>query len=105
MIIVDNLKPARLRGVKSQGMLLAASDKDSDGNERVEVLFVDTPPGTAVVPADTGTPAEPAKRIDIDTFFSIPIRAVSGTVKVGNAELRAGDAPVTTSTVTDGAVG
>ena len=41
IIVVDNLKPAKLRGVLSQGMLLAASDEDSDGNERVDVLFLD----------------------------------------------------------------
>ena len=42
--MVTNLKPAKLRGVESQGMLLAAEDK-----EKVEALTVDKEPGTQVV--------------------------------------------------------
>ena len=38
VVVVANLKPAKLRGVMSQGMLLAASDP---AHENVEVLFVD----------------------------------------------------------------
>ena len=104
IVVVDNLKPAKLRGVKSEGMLLAASDTDADGNERVDVLFVDAvEPGTPVtLPA--GESGE-AKRIDIDTFFSIPIRAEGGRVLVGSAPLLAGGAEVRTSVVENGSVG
>ena len=46
IIVVANLKPAKLAGVKSEGMLLAASH-DSCG---CKVLFVDdsVPEGTAI---------------------------------------------------------
>ena len=36
VVLVSNLKPAKLRGIESNGMILAAGDKDT-----VKVLFVD----------------------------------------------------------------
>ena len=45
IIVVANLKPARIRGVESQGMLLAA---DMDGRPVVATFDVDVPPGTLV---------------------------------------------------------
>ena len=105
VIIVDNLKPAKLRGVMSQGMLLAASDTDSEGNERVDVLFLDgVAPGTDVHLAGVAGPIEPGA-IDIDAFFSIPIRADEGRVLVGSTPLVCGDREVRTDRVADGSVG
>ncbi len=104
IIVVDNLKPAKLRGVLSQGMLLAASDEDSDGNERVDVLFLDdVEPGTPVTLA--GHPEQDAGRIDVDTFFAMPIRAEGGRVLVGDAALTAAGSEVRTRTVESGTVG
>ncbi len=40
IVVVANLKPAKLRGVESRGMLLAADVPDGEG-ERASVLFVD----------------------------------------------------------------
>jgi methionyl-tRNA synthetase len=40
IIVVSNLKPAKLRGIESQGMLLA-SNEISDGKENVRVIFAD----------------------------------------------------------------
>ena len=40
IVVVANLKPAKLRGVESRGMLLAADVLDGEG-ERASVLFVD----------------------------------------------------------------
>ncbi len=45
IIVVANLKPARLRGVESQGMLLAA---DLDGRPIVATFDEDVAPGTRV---------------------------------------------------------
>ncbi len=45
IVVVANLKPARIRGVESQGMLLAA---DLDGKPFVATFDVDVPPGTRV---------------------------------------------------------
>lgn len=45
IIVVANLEPARIRGVDSQGMLLAA---DLDGRPIVATFDEDIPPGTRV---------------------------------------------------------
>jgi len=45
IVVVANLKPARIRGVESQGMLLAA---DLDGKPIVATFDRDVPPGTRV---------------------------------------------------------
>jgi len=45
IIVVANLKPARIRGVESQGMLLAA---DFEGRPVVATFEKDVPPGTRV---------------------------------------------------------
>ncbi|MBA7542526.1 hypothetical protein ES705_34849 [subsurface metagenome] len=78
VIIVSNLKAASLRGVESQGMLLAA-----EADKSVEVLFVDKGnPGDRVVlsteiteqqESGHGAGQEAKPEIDIDEFFSIPI--------------------------------
>lgn len=111
IIVVTNLKPAKLRGVKSHGMLLAASASDGEGenaSETVDVLFVDhLEPGTRLHLEDLA-PAESADapgRIKIDDFFAIPIRAEESEVRVGTRRLMAGDRPVTTTRVSNGAVG
>lgn len=39
--VVGNLKPAKLRGVESQGMILAADSVTADGAEDVRVIFID----------------------------------------------------------------
>jgi methionyl-tRNA synthetase len=45
IVIVANLKPAKLMGVESQGMVLAAGDKDVGG---LVTVLEDVPPGTKV---------------------------------------------------------
>ena len=37
-VVLANLKPRNMRGVKSHGMLLCASDKETEGEEKVELL-------------------------------------------------------------------
>jgi methionyl-tRNA synthetase len=50
VIIVANLKPAKLMGITSQGMVLAAKETDGDGNERLVLSTVsgDIAPGSRV---------------------------------------------------------
>ena len=43
VIVVKNLKPAKLRGVESQGMILAGGNKKS-----IKVLETDLPAGTKI---------------------------------------------------------
>ncbi len=104
IILVNNLKPAKLRGVESRGMLLAASKEGPEGREAVEVLDVPwAAPGTPILL--DGTPGQAAGEIDIDAFFSVPIRSEGGAVKIGSRSLRADGRDVRTSRVTDGNVG
>jgi len=109
IIVAYNLKPAKLRGVESKGMLLAAGDKngvDSDGNaaERCEVLDAGSfPTGTRFLPEggnDTITPAE----IDIDTFFSYPITVKDNIVFSGDKKLCLNGTPVRTEIISNGEV-
>ena len=52
IVIVSNLKPANFRGVKSYGMLIAASDKNDESHETCEVIFADDLPVGAVLEFD-----------------------------------------------------
>lgn len=45
IVIVANLKPAKLMGIESQGMVLAAGDKDVGG---LVTVIEEVPPGTKV---------------------------------------------------------
>ncbi len=107
IILVSNLKPAKLRGVKSEGMLLAASAADADGKETVEVIFADdAEPGTRIVLEgdDAGSLPECA-RLKVDQFFDIPIRTENGEIMVGDKKLSTGSRILTTDAVKNGEVG
>lgn len=103
IILVYNLKPAKLRGIKSQGMLLAAEDKEKN----VEVIFVDdAKPGDRVVLQGEDFKDYPyPKRIKATTFFDIPLKTVNGVVTVGDTPLVCNGNPVKTVNVSDGEVG
>jgi len=108
IVLVANLKPAKLRGVESNGMLLAAQPDAPEGAhpETVEVLFVDhAAPGERVVLAadDPAVPA-PSQTIDVDTFFSMPLRVEDGEVRVGGIALSCAGRGVRTGKVTKGRV-
>ena len=105
IIVAYNLKPAKLRGVLSRGMLLAAEDHNGpDGALRCEVLDAgDMPAGTKVevegVPAGE-TPAE----INIDTFFGFPMKVEGHVVTMNGKTLTLGGKPIRTSIVGDAEV-
>ncbi|GHV80140.1 methionine--tRNA ligase [Spirochaetia bacterium] len=108
IIAAYNLKPAKLRGVESRGMLLAASDKDAEGNERVEVLDAgDIPTGTRIgiegLELPEAADLNPGE-ITIDTFFTIPILVSDHRVCVGGKALLAGDVPLRTKIISSGEV-
>jgi methionyl-tRNA synthetase len=101
IILVSNLKPAKLRGVMSNGMLLAASAEGA-----VDVIFAPgAAPGADVVLRGTPAPQSPAGEITIDTFFSIPITAKDGGVFVGDTPLEAEGKLLATEKVKNGKVG
>jgi methionyl-tRNA synthetase len=110
IILVANLKAAKLRGVKSHGMLLAASRKD--GDEEV-VSVIEAPwaqPGTRILvedPSETTDRGEGGEttQIDIDTFFDIPLKAEGGLVMVGTKNLIADGRVLESPVVPDGSIG
>jgi methionyl-tRNA synthetase len=100
VLLVCNLKPARLRGVESQGMLLAADD-----GQTVEVLFADhAEPGDPVVLAGRPNPGQTAEEIDIEEFFSIPIVVKNHQVLIDEVLLECAGRPITLEKVETGQV-
>ncbi|MCH3916499.1 MAG: methionine--tRNA ligase [Spirochaetia bacterium] len=88
IILVSNLKPANFRGVKSRGMLLAASDRQDDAHETCEVLFADElPVGTVLEPEGETRPEEKQTYVKADQFFSMPIYTEDGIVKIDGKKL------------------
>ncbi len=82
IVLVNNLKPANFRGVKSRGMLLAASDPKAEEHTTCEVLFADDiPAGTNLVPEGFANPAEMCY-VKPDHFFDMPLYTEDGTLKV-----------------------
>ena len=113
IIIACNLKPAKLRGIESRGMLLAAGDKNGTGPDgqpadRCEVLDPgDSPIGTRLLPEDVTidsvsqtTPDE----IDINTFFSYPITVKDFTIQFNGKNLCLSGKPVRTGIIGEGKV-
>ena len=100
ILLVANLKSARLRGVESRGMLLAAAD-----GETVEVLFADhAQPGESVGLEGLQRPALSGEEIDIEEFFSIPIQVKEGRALIDDLPLECAGKTVTTEKVKTGQV-
>ncbi|MCQ2412751.1 MAG: methionine--tRNA ligase [Sphaerochaetaceae bacterium] len=82
IVLVNNLKPANFRGVKSNGMLLAAQDPNAAEHETCEVLFADDiPAGTNLVPEGFKNPAELCY-VKPDHFFEMPLYTKDGYLEV-----------------------
>ncbi len=83
VLIVYNLKPAKLRGVESHGMLLAVQQ-----GKKVGILHSpDSKPGDKVI--IQGIQAKTANEITIDEFFSTKIIAKKTALKADGCELKA----------------
>jgi methionyl-tRNA synthetase len=104
IILAYNLKAAKLRGVESRGMLLAASAAGSEGKERVEVLDAgDTPTGTRVR-IDGLELGGDLPEIDIDAFFSVPLEVKNHRVRAGDKDLTLDGRPILTKLIPFGEV-
>ncbi len=79
IIVVANLKPAKLRGVLSQGMLLAA-----ESGEEVKALTADAKPGTEV---RLGNLKNKKEQITYEQFSKLDIRVKGKKVVCDNKEL------------------
>ncbi len=106
IILAANLKPARLRGIDSRGMLLAASMEGSDGKEIVEALEAPwAAPGSRVFLSGADTGLALPEEIDIDGFFSVPLKSLSHKVKLGSVQLEVEGRALTTKIVANGDIG
>ena len=105
IVVAYNLKAAKLRGVESRGMLLAAEDNNGpDRALRCEVLDasgVET--GTRVV-LEGEEAGEPPAEINVDTFFSVPLRVAGHVVRAGGKALTLNGKPLRTQTLADAEV-
>ena len=105
VVIADNLKPRRMRGLESRGMLLAADYTDGNGRECVEVLDCGwAAPGTPVVLEGADPAFRKDAEIDADTFFAVDIAVVNKTVTIGGVPLTAGGRAITTQMTVNGEV-
>jgi len=104
IIVAYNLKPAKLRGVESRGMLLAAGDNGGTPAERCEVLDAgDAPTGTRLLPSQTTAGIAPGE-ITIETFLSYPITVKNFTVQYNETPLCLNGKQVRTGVIGNGDV-
>jgi methionyl-tRNA synthetase len=106
IVLVSNLKPANFRGVKSCGMLLAASDPNAEEHSTCEVLFAPQfEAGTVLEPEGFTQPEGAMTYVKADHFFAMPIYAEHGTVKVDGKALGANGIVLSSKKYLDGPVG
>ena len=87
IVLVNNLKPANFRGVKSNGMLLAVQDPDAPEHSTCEVIFADDiPAGTNLVPEGLSNPSE-MNYVKPDHFFDLPLYTENGVLMVDGHKL------------------
>lgn len=88
IVIVSNLKPANFRGVKSYGMLLAASDKDDEDHNTCELIFADD--------FNVGDVMEYEGQPDVEKvttylkpnhFFEMPMHTRNGIVEINGKKI------------------
>ncbi|XP_060085219.1 methionine--tRNA ligase-like [Ylistrum balloti] len=105
IIIVANLKPAKFRGVRSNGMLLAVESEEPPGTKRLEVLFADEfQVGSQVLPKG-GVGAEGYTQLKIDKFADFSIVASKHKVEIDGVPLAVGEEELRTKNISDGRVG
>ncbi|MFH1174555.1 MAG: methionine--tRNA ligase [archaeon] len=94
LIIVANLKPTTLRGVESQGMLLAADD-----GKEIGILTIDAAPGSVV---DIGKNA--AEQITYEEFSTFSLEAKEGKAYCNDVMMTVNGKNVLIEKVTDGKI-
>ncbi|MBK5199966.1 MAG: methionine--tRNA ligase [Spirochaetaceae bacterium] len=106
IVLISNLKPAKFRGVKSCGMLLAASAQDDEDHSTCEVIFAPQfEVGTILLPEGTSAPEEKQFFIKGSKFFDMPLYTEDGDVKVDGKVIKAGEVSLTVKKYINGAVG
>ncbi len=99
IILVKNLKPAKLRGIVSEGMLLAGEDKE--GN--IEVIDCkDFEIGDKII--IKGIKQEYKKQIEFSDFKKIKFKIENNLIFVNGKQLIIGEKPVKTQKIKEGKV-
>lgn len=98
LIIVANLKHAKIRGVYSQGMLLAAEEGDV-----VEVLSPDCKPGMRVG-LDGVVPDTVPGELEFEEFMKIPLAAAAGVAQLGDKPLTIDSKLITLKKIRNGRI-
>ncbi|MEM0437684.1 MAG: methionine--tRNA ligase [Candidatus Micrarchaeia archaeon] len=99
VIIVANLKPAVLRGVKSEGMLLAAESAGA-----VEVLELPAAEPGARAVREGGTARDSYREITINEFQKVPLEIRNGVLYSGDKRVLVSGQPVKTLRISNGNV-
>ena len=106
IVVVYNLKPANFRGVRSNGMLLAASDPTVTDEETCEVLFAPQfEPGTILEPEGFTAPEEKLCYVKADKFFALPMYTKDGFVEIDGRKIGANGQYLTAGVYKNGEVG
>lgn len=100
IVVVANLQPARIRGIESNGMVLAADDAKT-----ISLILAEGEPGEGVFAEGISASESIKPQIGIDEFAKIEMTAhADGSVKLHNRIMRVAKAPVKTDRiVSDGA--
>jgi methionyl-tRNA synthetase len=85
VVVAANLKPAKLRGVKSEGMVLLAEDD----NGELGFLESDAPVGTCL--ECSGVIADNEVKIKVDKFFKYELKSKGLYVEYEGKKITAGD--------------
>ena len=106
IVLVENLKPANFRGVKSRGMLIAASDPEAEHHTTCEVIFADQfEVGTELNPEGTTIPTEVRNQLKPNLFFSLPFKTKDGFVEIDGKKIGKDDSFLSVEKYVDGDVG
>jgi len=97
IVVITNLKHAKLRGVESQGMLLAAQDKENVGL----LTVIDSKPGNGV---KFGNLENSNERLSFESFQKLKIIAKDGKVYFNDLELKTDKETVSVEKVKNGKV-
>ena len=106
IVLVSNLKPANFRGVKSYGMLLAASDKNDETHSTCEVIFADDfAVGTVLEYEGQPETEKITTYLKPDHFFALPMKTINGVVTVDGKSIGKDGKFLKVFKYTDGNVG
>ena len=108
IILAENLKPRKMRGIESKGMLLASHYTDADGTERVELVGM--PGAVAGTPVTlegaeaTTPPVQKPQAIDAELFFAVPFTVEDFRVCAAGKQLLVNGKPLVMKHVKSGTV-